>query len=258
MLPLPNRAIATTTVLTLLSAGLLANTATATPTGWTEIVEHAEMVAPAAQRTLFPQQSATLRYIGLFPTTMQLQRQQDRYQITVTANIPFRKIMLRSSGTLINNQFKPERFEDIRNDQPYAQTIFDHQKQEIRQGKANAAPSITPMPGQAFDPFSLAWQLSLNQGVMAAPFQLATGKGEVQSHRPETLSIERTIRATGRDSIEMAIQLISLPSKKHSRYGLAVDVGYLPAIFGFEDYALTIESITVDGQNYGPNGQALP
>lgn len=233
-------------LLSLLSSGLLLNASPALAMGWTETIESTHITTEEPSR--FPQRLATLNYMGLFPTTMQLERQQDQYQITVTANIPFRKIVLRSKGTLINKQFKPELFQDIRNDQLYAQSIFDYEKQEIRQGKVKDTPTITPMQGQALDPFSLAWQLSLNHGVMTAPFQLATGKGSIKIHTPDAISTEQVIRATGSDSIEMAIQLITLPGEKNSQYGLAMDIGYLPAIFGFEGYALTIEQINIDGQ----------
>ncbi|MGO3860061.1 MAG: hypothetical protein ACTJHL_12500 [Neisseriaceae bacterium] len=246
-------------LLATLGASLALATEPAMNSAWTEVVEHVEVVTPPSQRTtLVPQQSATLTYIGLFPTVMQLQRQQDQYEITVTANIPFRQVTLRSRGTLVNNQLQPLLFQDIRNGQVYAQTVFDHQRHEIRQGKTKDTPTVTPMIDQAFDPFSLAWQLSLNQGIIKTPFQLATGKGDVKTQQPETLKSDRVIRSVGSDSSEMAIQLITLPNQKNSSYGLAIDVGFLPAIFGFEDYALTLESISIDGQNYGLDGQPRP
>lgn len=230
---------------------------------WTEVIESSPInghnpASTNAKAPLFPKESATLRYTGLFTATMQLKRQQHDYEITMTANIPFRKMVFRSVGKIVDNQLKPTLFQDSRNDQLYAQATFDYDKKEIRQGKLKDKPAITPMVGQPLDIFSLAWQLTLNHGQMTAPFQVATGKGDVRSHTPASISTERVIRATGTEGQEMNIQMISLANQSNSRYGLATEVGNVPAIFDFEGYALTIEQITIDGQNYGPNGKALP
>nr|MBP6563710.1 hypothetical protein [Neisseriaceae bacterium] len=85
-------------------------------TPWTEVIEDAAFAPPPAEAsaqptlTLFPKRSATLRYMGLFPATMTLQRQKDQYEITMTATIPFRKMVWRSVGTVVNNQLRPALF----------------------------------------------------------------------------------------------------------------------------------------------------
>ncbi len=191
--------------------------------------------------------------MGIVPAVMTVQRQQNQYEITMTLHIPFKKIVFRSVGNIIDNkQLQPTLFQDLRNDKIYAQADFDYAKKEIRQAKGNDSPSVTPMVGQALDPFSLAWQLTLNQGVLNAPIQLATGKGNIQSYAPEALSSETTTRATGSSGTVMNVQQISLAHTKSHHYGLAIDVGYLPVVFDFDNYAITIEHINMDGKDYWP------
>lgn len=174
----------------------------------------------------FPER-ARLHFSGPFgvPATMEFSYEENHYSIFTTVKIPFKPITFQSNGVIQNNRLLPINFEDRRGGKLYAAANFDLAGKQIQYGR-NGELKSAKMTHLTQDFFSLAWQITLNQGPLKESIQATNGKKvylrdnfkEISSAQQEINGKETTIRhfvnGEGDDRIELGIapEILSLPA----------------------------------------------
>ena len=199
----------------------------------------------------FPTYSADIRYKGLVPGEMNFRRGGNKYTITATMKVPFKKMVFVSTGTLSAGKFQPERYTDTRGDKLYASAQFDYDNQTITYGKTNEDPKTVAMTNNPQDTLSAIWQLALNQGTIleAEPMQITTGKGEIKTYAADTIQSQALDYQTGERSFNIC-KLTFPNNDKKIAYGFATDYAYFPATMTFDGIELYVDRFSLDDIEY--------
>ncbi len=215
-----------------------------------EIKDAGGRIQPRDGQTVsFPKHSADIHYKGLVPGSMSFRRNgNNNYTITATVNIPFKKMVFVSKGSIVGNTFKPTSYTDTRKGKLYASAQFDYDKKTITYGKAGEDEKEVAMEGNPLDIFSTAWQLALNQGKINGPMQVTTGKGDIKTYSAGSISSQFMDYEQGEGKIRA--RKLTIPARKKTYYGLATDFGYFPAAIAFDGYELYVDRFTLDGVDY--------
>ena len=182
---------------------------------------------------------------------MTFNRNSSTYNIHTIFKIPLYSMQFVSNGSMRGNQMIPQSYSDTRRGKIYAKATFNHNNKTITYGKAGQS-DTTEMRGIPMDLFSLAWQLSLNDGKLSGVSQFTNGK--------KVYNETTNIRANGSQTVTFKNQPLKVNMYRATRagdvmeYGLAPSMGNVPAVIRYTDngttYQLNLSAATIDGKKY--------
>lgn len=189
-----------------------------------------------------------LNFVGPFqvPATMDFQYGNGKYQLKTIVNIPFKKMVFESEGTMQGNRLITQKFRDIRSNKPYAYADFDTQNRTITYGRAGEQLSAE-MTKLAQDFFTTAWQSALNKGPLTEKIQTTNGK-KIYERPTFTEAGTQVARINGKST---TIKLyVSGEGDDRVELGLAPADYYLPALIAYYEkgkrYELNLRSYTAE------------
>lgn len=195
----------------------------------------------------FPKRSAEIRYKGIVPSTMTFTRTGSSYTIIAKVNVPFKKMVFISKGTIEGNKFRPTSYSDTRGGKLYSSAEFDYENKVIYYGKEKGSTKEEPMGDNPLDTFSAAWQLAMNQGRVSGPLQVSSGKG-IKTYQPSELNAQSGDYNQGEGKLR--VKRLTIPASNKTSYGLATDFGFFPATITYDGYELYVDKFILDGVDY--------
>lgn len=120
---------------------------------------------------------AILNYTGPYgiPATMTFTHNDTNYEIDTTVAIPFNKMQFRIKGKIEGNQLLPTEYTVYRSGKAYSSALIDYNKKTITYGKLPTRKE-NKLIENTQDLFSVAWQMSWNQGLPNKNTQTTDGK----------------------------------------------------------------------------------
>lgn len=106
-----------------------------------------------------------LEYSGPFgiPAKLKFVHDHKSYTLDTTISIPLRNMRFFTKGTIENNQLKPMEYIVYRNKDVYSSALFNYKNKKITYGKLPER-IVSDLPNNTQDLFTVAWQMTVNQG----------------------------------------------------------------------------------------------
>lgn len=122
-------------------------------------------------------QQITLEYSGPYgiPATMVFNHDNNTYSIETSIAIPFKPMRFSTKGIIQNNQLIPAEYTVYRSKKLYSSAIFDYLNQKITYGKKDQT-HTDALKKNSQDLFSVAWQMTINQGLPLHNTNTTNGK----------------------------------------------------------------------------------
>ncbi|GAA5101327.1 hypothetical protein [Wohlfahrtiimonas larvae] len=183
-----------------------------------------------------------LNYTGPYgiPATMTFTHNKENYTIDTTVLIPFNKMRFIIKGQIKGNQLLPTEYTVFRSDKAYSSAIIDYNKNIITYGKLPERKQES-LAQNTQDLFSVAWQMSINQGLPNKNTQTTDGKKIYQlPELTQTQSIEHRINGKKENSIYFK----GGEDDRRLEIGLATEQHFIPSVIVYYDkgtrYELTL------------------
>ena len=192
----------------------------------------------------------TLNYTGPYgiPATMKFTHNNSDYAIDTTVAIPFNKMQFSIKGKIQNNQLMPTEYTVYRSGKAYSSALIDYNKNTITYGKLPKRKEDKLIQNTQ-DLFSVAWQMSMNQGLPNKNTQTTDGKKIYQlPELKQSQSIEHRINGKKENSIYFK----GGEGDHRLEIGLATAQHFVPSVIVYYDkgtrYELTLRKATVKHQ----------
>lgn len=188
-----------------------------------------------------------LNYSGPYgiPATMKFTHNDSNYTIDTTVAIPFNKMRFSIKGKIKDNQLLPTEYTVYRSDKAYSSAIIDYNKNTITYGKLPKRKEDKLIKNTQ-DLFSVAWQMSMNQGLPNKNTQTTDGKKIYQLPQlKQTSPIEHRINGKKENSIYFK----GGEGDRRLEIGLATDQFFVPSVIVYYDkgtrYELTLRKASI-------------
>lgn len=188
-----------------------------------------------------------LNYTGPYgiPATMKFTHNNSTYTIDTTVSIPFNKMQFSIKGTIQDNQLMPSEYIVYRSNKAYSSAIINYSKNTITYGKLPKRKEAQLIKNTQ-DLFSVAWQMSINQGLPNKNTQTTDGKKIYQlPDLQQTQSIQHRINGKKENSIYFK----GGEGDRRLEIGLATEQYFVPSVIVYYDkgtrYELTLRKASI-------------
>lgn len=187
-----------------------------------------------------------LEYSGPYgiPAKLTFHHDQKNYTIETTIAIPFKSMRFSTKGKIENNQLLPTEYTVYRDKKAYSSALFDYNGKQVTYGKLPARKQ-SKLPQNTQDLFTIAWQMSVNQGLPTNNTHATDGKRLYEL--PSLMQVKNTQHYINSKK-ENSLYFKGGEGDRQLEIGLASELNFVPSVIVYYDkgtrYELKLKKVS--------------